>query len=136
MGWDYVERKIVEAMQLAEGDQAVARKHIIAWTFEDTKLLHELTKPHMVGIVGHAVGHVVNKKHKEEMQKKASAKINLEDELAGDVGLEILKAIAGGSSPRFGLENNSARLGKKQASNKHIDAIKKLAVKNPEEQGE
>ena len=127
MGWDYVERKVMEALKITRGNPNKARQQLIAWTYEDNKLLYELTKPHMTGIAGHAIGHVVNKKNQEESEPEL--KTVSEQDLNGEFGLEILKAIAGGGSPQFGVENNAPRVKKKQASKSHIDAINQMAGK-------
>lgn len=132
MGWDYVERKVTEALKITRGNPTKARQQIIAWTYEDNKLLYELTKPHMTGIVGHAIGHVANKQKHEKDQPDLQGVS--EQDLEGDFGLEILKAIAGGGSPQFGVESNAARVGKKQASKSHIDAINKMAGKKTDDQ--
>ena len=133
MSWDYVERKVMEALKISRGNTTVARKQILAWTYEDTKLLAELTKPHMAGIIGHAIGHVVNKKEKEEEQQKPEQKAISEQDINEEFGLEILKAIAGGGTPKFGIENNSARPKKQAASKNHVDAINQIARNKAEE---
>lgn len=134
MSWDYVERKVMEALKITRGNPTKARQQIIAWTYEDNKLLYELTKPHMTGIVGHAIGHVVNKKNSEAEDSKPDLKTVSEQDLNGDFGLEILKAIAAGGSPQFGVESNAPRVKKKQASQSHIDAINALTGKKNTDQ--
>lgn len=130
MTWEYVERKILEALKISGGNVPQARKHIMAWTYEDNKLLYELAKPHMTGIVSHAIGHVIKKQEDEAAQSnQPKIKPVPEQTREEEFGMEILKAIATGGSPRFGLESNAPRLGKKEASQKHIDAITKMAKK-------
>jgi hypothetical protein len=130
MSWDYVERKVKEALQITRGNPMRARQQIIAWTYEDSKLLYELTKPHMSGIVGHAIGHVMNKAEHEK-DTPTPQKVP-EQDINGEFGLELLKALAGGGSPQFGVENNAPRTGKAQASKSHVDAIKRMAKKTEE----
>ncbi|MEM6780733.1 MAG: hypothetical protein AAF569_02600 [Pseudomonadota bacterium] len=132
MSWDYVERKVMEALKITRGNPTKARQQLIAWTYEDNKLLYELTKPHMTGIAGHAIGHVVNKENNKDEHKPNLQTVS-EQDLNGDFGLEILKAIAGGGSPQFGVENNAPRVGKKQASKSHIDAINQMAGKKSDD---
>jgi hypothetical protein len=133
MTWDYVERKVMEALKITRGNPTKARQQLIAWTYEDNKLLYELTKPHMTGIVGHAIAHVVNKQNNEDDEAKPDLQTVSEQDLNGDFGLEILKAIAGGGSPKFGVENNAPRVPKKQASKSHIDAINMMAGKKTDD---
>ena len=127
MGQEYVEKRIREALKLSHGNVAKARQQIIAWTYEDTKLLHAITHPHMVGIVAHAVGHVMNKKESHQPVPAPVA----EDDPNHAFGMEILRAVAGEGSPKFGQENASPRVHKQPASQQHIDAINQLIGKNP-----
>ena len=62
MSREYAEKRIKEALHLTRGNIAKARQQVIAWTHDDMKLLHALTKPHMTGIVAHAVGRVASGK--------------------------------------------------------------------------
>lgn len=134
MSWDYVERKVKEALQITRGNPMRARQQLIAWTYEDSKLLYELTKPHMTGIVGHAIAHVEKKEQEEKagVKKKAPMTSIREQDINGEFGLELLKALAGGGSPQFGVESNMAPTGKSQASQKHVDTLKKIAKKSEE----
>lgn len=129
MSWDYVERKVTEALKISRGNATLARKQILAWTYEDTKLLAELTKPHMTGIISHAIGHVVSKAEREGDANAEQPAIITEQDVDEKFGLEILKAIAGGATPRFGTENNAPRVGKQKASQSHVDAINRIASK-------
>ena len=66
MSWDYVEKKIREAMHLHRGNSTRVRQQVIAWAMDDPKLLRTLVKPHMVGITAHAVGRVASGKTRPE----------------------------------------------------------------------
>lgn len=128
MNRDYSESKIREALKLSGGNATRARQQIIAWAFDDTKLLHELMAPHMTGIVAHAINHVMAAK-----EKPRPAVIEPQ-QVAADVkqdpfGLEILKAIALGNPAQFGLENANATSRKQVASQRHVDAIKEMVSK-------
>lgn len=127
MNRDYSEGKIREALKLSGGNATRARQQIIAWAFDDTKLLHELMAPHMTGIVAHAINHVMATGDKPKAppapkpEKVSAGK--------GDVfGMEILKAIALGNPAQFGLEGGAVA-GKQAASQRHVDAIKQMVAK-------
>ncbi len=85
----------------------------------------------MTGIVGHAIGHVTNKakQEKEAKENKTPPKKIPEQDINGEFGLELLKALAGGGSPQFGAESASPRAGRSQASQSHIDAINRMTGK-------
>ncbi|MCB1530590.1 MAG: hypothetical protein H6853_05675 [Rhodospirillales bacterium] len=125
MSQDYVEKRIREALKLSRGNAANARQQIIAWTREDMKLLQAITRPHMLGIVAHAVGHVMNRKETPPPAPPPA----VEDDPKHAFGMEILRAVAGEGSPRFGQENAGPPLHKQPASQRHIDAINQLAGK-------
>jgi hypothetical protein len=130
MGLDYVENRIREALRITGGHPLKARQQIIAWTYEDSKLLHGLAKPHLTGIVAHAVSRVITKMNlpgeKEKAVKpvkKATAKKITEDQF----GYDLLKALAKGDPAIFGQESYSPPVRSKQASQQHIDTMKRLA---------
>src|SRR5688572_30825087 len=104
MSREYAEKRIRQALEMFKGNETKARQQIIAWTYEDTKLLQALTQPHITGIVAHAIGRVVNMKDEGDIPPEPE--IDLSE--GGEFGIEILKAIAGGGTARFGQENASA----------------------------
>lgn len=124
MSREYAEKRIKEALNLTRGNEAKARQQIIAWCFDDTKLLHALTKPHMTGIVAHAVGRVAS--GKSDPQNVPSPEDRAELDQEGTFGMEILKTIAGGGTNQFGQENNGRPIPRQGASQQHIDAILKM----------
>lgn len=126
MSREYAEKRIKEALNLTRGNEAKARAQVISWCFEDTKLLHALAKPHMTGIVAHAVGRVASgKTQTHEMVDTPAQRAELDQD--GSFGMEILKTIAGGETNKFGQENSGRPLRKHGASQQHIDAILKMA---------
>jgi hypothetical protein len=127
MNRDYSEGKIREALKLTGGNATKARQQIIAWAFDDTKLMHELMAPHMTGIVAHAINHVMSSKPKPARpavpQTADAGKGN------DPFGMEILRSIALGNPAQFGLEGGSAPVRKQEASQRHVDAIKQMVAK-------
>lgn len=141
MSLEYVEKRIKEALKKSGGNPANARQQIIAWTYEDEKLLHALAKPHLNGIVAYnvervasgradasrAATEVATQEIKPETKPAPAAKPKEKEE---SFGMEILKAIAG-SEATFGLEDLGVPQKRRPVSKKHIDAIRSIAGKNP-----
>ncbi len=127
MSREYAENKIKEALHLTRGNTTNARQQVIAWAMEDHKLLKELVKPHMIGIVAHAVGRVVSGKTEPETVPLPQHKAELD---RGDsFGMDILRTIAGGDTAQFGQESYSRPVKKQGASQQHIDAIQQMINK-------
>lgn len=132
MSREYAENRIKDALKQAKGNPTKARQQIIAWTYEDTKLLHELAQPHLTGIVAHAVGRVIHRLDIEEGQKTEVLPEMPEalDMAPGTFGEEILRALDDTHSVQFGRESGAAPVRRKKASQSHIDALKQIASKS------
>lgn len=127
MSRDYAEKKIKEALHLTRGNEAKARSQVIAWAMQDQRLLSELVKPHMVGIVAHAIGRVASGKTDPEPVPLPEVRAELDQ---GDsFGMDILKTIAGGDTAQFGQESYGRPVKKQGASQQHIDAIQQMINK-------
>ena len=131
MSLEYAEKRIKDALKGASGNKTKARQQIIAWTYEDPKLLHALTKAHLSGIVAYNVERVASGRADLARKKKAApakpapkqqAKPSNKEEA---FGLQILKA-AGASSSTFGFEDAGPQ--KRGASQSHINAIRAIAA--------
>jgi hypothetical protein len=126
MSLEYVERRIEDALKSAKGNATKARQIIIKECQSDSKLLHGLTQAHLNGIVAYNVDRVISGRNSKSSKKKIEPpKITGKEKF----GMEILKAVVSSGSI-FGLEAGQAPRKKGQASQQHIDAIKKLASKN------
>jgi hypothetical protein len=126
MSREYVEKRIKEALKLTGGNATKARQQVIAWTYEDSKLLQGLAQPHLTGIVAHAISRVVNKKDELEILPEPPQEPM---DRSQEFGMEILKAIASGASARFGQEDIAPPVKKQPASQRHIDAIRQMVGK-------
>ena len=136
MSLEYAEQRIKEALKLNKGNAIKARQQIIAWTFEDSKLLHALAKPHLSGIVAYNIERVAsgradkartNKETPAEKPAQKAAPTGKKKEES--FGLEILKAVAG-SPEIFGLEDPGAPRGSGRVSQSHMDAIQAIVNKS------
>lgn len=152
MSMEYVEGRIKEALKLCGGNRLKARQQVIAWTYEDNKLLHALASPHLSGIVAYNVERVDSGRAEAAKappptpeEPKAEAPPKAKKDAAPrpnkpkvpqkpkeeQFGLEILKAATGGNPAVFGLEDTGAPQKRQGASQKHIDTIKSIAGKPP-----
>lgn len=127
MSREYAESRIQEALKLSKGNATRARQRIIAWTFEDPKLLQALARPHLSGIVAHAIGRVV---HKQDIDETETPDVPEMLDMAPETfGKEILAALQSRNTATFGQENSVPPVRRPQASKSHIDALKHIASK-------
>lgn len=127
MSREYAESRIREALKLSKGNPTRARQRIIAWTFEDPKLLQALARPHLSGIVAHAIARVVHKQELDDPETPDMPEaLDMEPETFGK---EILAALQSRNTATFGQENSVPPARRPQASKSHIDALKHIASK-------
>ena len=129
MSLEYAENRIKEALRLAKGDATRARQQIMAWTYEDAKLLHALSRPHLTGIVAHAINRVIYRQNQEETVEVPDMPQAL-DMKPETFGMEILKALQSNNAPVFGQESSATPVRRKKASKSHIEAINLIARKS------
>jgi len=132
---DYAEQKVSEALRLSGGNEAKARRLIQTWLYEDSRLLLELTRPHWNGIVAYAVDRAVARaKRGDDIEvrpasprKSGGAKSAKTQE---GFGKEILRSFAAEHAAQFGREQAAAPVGKRTASQNHVDTIHLIAAKS------
>lgn len=129
MSQEYAEKRIKDALKQAGGNAGRAKQQIIAWCFEDSKLLHALAKPHLNGIVAYQVERVQSGRNvsKEQPERNTPQVPDIKDE---ELGMEVLRAVAAQDAIVFGRENTGLpQMRRSKASKQHIDAIRMLAGK-------
>lgn len=147
MSQDYIETRIRAALKQHNGNAYNARKQVMAWTFEDTKLLQAITKTHLSGIVAYQIERVVSAIEAEEKgaptakqpanndavatppkkQAPTPSKTKKEDAF----GMQLLKAVAG-SNEVFGFDSGRPAR-RPQASKRHSDILRHIAVDVPKD---
>ncbi len=129
MSREYAESRIREALKLSKGNPTKARQRVIAWTFEDPKLLQALARPHLTGIIAHAVNRVIYQQGLEEPEvPEQPESLDMAPETFGQ---EILAALQSNSTPLFGQESFGPQAGpRRTASKSHIEALKHIASKS------
>lgn len=132
MGWDYAEQQITKALEKHQGHEAKACKDVIAEALKDPKLLLALAKPHLTGIVAHAVNRVIrqNAKAQEDGPKAEKSDIIKDKDTSEDLGSEILEMLSKGQSAQFARESEAPPLRRKAASQAHIDALSRIIRKS------
>jgi hypothetical protein len=133
MAQSYLQKCVLDALTKAKGNETKARALIAAQALEDNELLLALAKPHLSGIVAHAVGRqAIQLKAKKDKSielpamPKAMTKAGKDNEFAHD----LLKALGGANVAKFGAEDAAPRVGKKPASQQHVNALKLMAAKS------
>ena len=141
MSSEYAEKRIKDALKLARGNRNKARQQLIAWTYEDPKLLHALTKAHLSGIIAYNIERVASgradaakaqreapppQKQPPQKQPTQQAQAAQKPKKEESFGMQILKA-ASGSHEVFGLEDLGRPQKRGAASQNHINAIRALA---------
>ncbi|MFN3700381.1 MAG: hypothetical protein ACK4VI_02530 [Alphaproteobacteria bacterium] len=131
MSKEYAERRIKEALKKTGGNAVKARQQVIAWTYEDPKLLHALTKSHLTGIVAYNIERILSGRGAAEdisdiqsVNKSAGQGAKTAAQKEENFGMELLKAVAGNSGAMFGMESYSGNAPKRpKVSKSHIEAI-------------
>jgi hypothetical protein len=138
MGWSYVSQRITEALNKVDQNPTQVKKLLATLIVEDPRFLIELTKPHIDGILSHAINRCL---HEDTTEDGKSA--GLKDTNSGsivsqesDLAQELVRIL--GDTPvgthanaEFGRENEFARLPKKPVSASHIKAIEAIVKKRP-----
>jgi hypothetical protein len=128
MSREYAAERIKEALKLSKGNATKARQLIVAWTNEDPRLLASLTRPHLTGIVAHAINRVITSG--DNLTETPPAKPNALNTTPETFGREIMEALKG-SATVFGHEGGVSQGRRVMASQRHIDALKRMAQKSP-----
>lgn len=124
-----IEARILDTLARAGGSQSRARLMLLDEAARDPELLYALTRPHLNGIVAYAVDRAIRKKGSEPAVPPPAPDIKA---IPGEAfGKELLKALALGDPARFGEESFSAPSRRASASQRHIDALRRMASPTP-----
>lgn len=133
MSLEYAERRIKEAIKLHGKNKAKIRQQIIAWTYEDPKLLQILTKPHLSGIVAYHMDRVMSGRSEKAKAAPPPApkKLPPKGRRDEDFGMEIMRALVGAPGATFGFEETGGPTAKRgKVSQSHVDALKQMAARS------
>ena len=137
MSLNYTENRIKEALRLHNGNVAEAKKQIFAWLYEDHKLLLDVTRPHLNGIVAYATERVLRRmlKSDDELLEEEARDLERSPNRKKTIGKDILRGFVSKEALQFGQESVGVPLRKKVASQSHIDTMQMLAAKSREKLG-
>ncbi len=134
MSHEYAMSRVKDALEKSEGNHQKAQRLLLNWLEKDHTLLCGLVGPHMQGIIAHAVHHLAGPEAAGQVRKKtvsspASKKAAVNKGEAGEFGAAVLQSLkAGSGSVGFGEQAPRGAVNKPgKASQKHIDAINKIA---------
>lgn len=132
MTLDYADHKLSEALRLANGNAAKARRQIQAWFYEDPKLLLELTRPHWNGIVAYAVDRAIARAKRGETTQAPKPRKGAKGKKEGPIGKEMLRSFVSEHAAKFGHESSSGAPmpSRKAASQNHVDALHLIVAKS------
>ena len=137
MSLNYTENRIKEALRLSNGNVHAAQKQIFAWLYEDHKLLLDITRPHLNGIVAYSVQRVLSRMLKSDDELlEEEAQDALISSSKKSVGKEILKGFASRQAPQFGKESIAAPIRRKAASQHHVDVMHMLSAASKKKLGD
>ena len=138
MSINYTENRIKEAIRLHNGNMTEAKKQIFAWLYEDHKLLLDVTRPHLNGIVAYATDRVLRRmmKSEDEILEEEAREAERSASKKGAVGKDMLRGFVSKEALQFGQESVGIPLRKKAASQNHIDTIQMLAAKSRKKLGD
>lgn len=137
MSHEYAMSRVKDALEKSNGNHLKAQRLLLNWLEKDHTLLCGLVGPHMQGIIAHAVHHLAGAEADQKKRKSAptrtAKKVSVGKEGTGEFGAAILESLkAGGSGGAVGFGEQPARGAVNKpgkASQKHIDAINKIARK-------
>ncbi len=134
MSHEYAMSRVKDALEKSDGNHLKAQRLLLQWLEKDHTLLLGLVAPHLQSIITYAISHAaLPPAHKRDvLTKPAQPKprsVSTKD--TGEFGAAVLQSLKGGRGEGgvgFGeapARGSVTRPG--QASQKHIDAIHKIA---------
>lgn len=126
----YLENRIREALKKAKGNKLLARQQLIAWTYEDSKLLHALTRPHLEGIIAYNIDRMLSGKTtdgKESEAPRSKPQAAVKAKKGEEFGMDLLRAVVATDAAVFGQESFAPSSKRPQTSKRHVDALLKMA---------
>ncbi len=126
MSLEYAEGRIKEALRLSKGNTTKARQQLMAWCYDDQKLLLALARPHLTGITAHAINRVTYNQNLHEDDEAIPETPQGVQMTPATFGEEILKSLQSSNTPMFGFEGNVPPVSRRKASKTHIDSLKRM----------
>jgi hypothetical protein len=127
MSWAYARQVIRDILKETKGNSVAAARALDARAMTDARLLQELAAPHMKGIVSHAVSRVLHELAHPDTPDQHPDEAQALNMPLDAFGRDLLGALSGRNTPRFGQEDAAPQIPHKSASKAHIETIKRIA---------
>lgn len=133
MSHEYAMSRVKDALDKSDGNHLKAQRLLLQWLEKDHTLLLGLVAPHLQSIITYAINHAaLPPAHRREILGKPAAPSarTVSGKDAGEFGAAVLQSLKGGRAEGVGFGEAPARgsVSKPgQASQKHIDAMHKIA---------
>lgn len=135
MSHEYAMSRVKDALDKSDGNHLKAQRLLLQWLEKDHTLLLGLVSPHLQSIITYAISHAALPATikrpipgKSAPPQPTARTVQTKD--AGEFGAAVLQSLKGGRSEGvgFGEAQSRGEVSKPgQASQKHIDAIHKIA---------
>ena len=123
--------RIVTAEQAVECVKSGDRVFVHGGAATPTALLQALARPHLSGIVAHAVNRVITRLGSDNAEEETPPEPQAINMSPSSFGKEILAALTSKNTAMFGHEGEVPPSRRKPASQSHINALKAMSSKNP-----
>jgi hypothetical protein len=131
MSHEYAMSRVKDALDKSDGNHLKAQRLLLQWLEKDHTLLLGLVAPHLQSIITYAISHAaMPTPHKREILTKPEQPKRVSAKDAGEFGAAVLQSLKGSRAPgvSFGEQPARGTVSKPgQASQKHIDAMHKIA---------
>ena len=133
MSHEYAMSRVKDALEKSDGNHLKAQRLLLQWLEKDHTLLLGLVAPHLQSIITYAISHAAlpSTLQRTIPNKPAAPQARtVSPKDAGEFGAAVLQSLKGGKmeGATFGEAQSRGSVNKPgQASQKHIDAIHKIA---------
>jgi hypothetical protein len=136
MSHEYAMSRVKDALEKSDGNHLKAQRLLLQWLEKDHSLLLGIVAPHLQSLITYAINHAAlpHNPHRQIPAKSAPPQASpsrVSPREAGEFGAAVLDSLKNGRPPAgvgFGEAPVRGAVSKPgQASQKHIDAINKIA---------
>jgi hypothetical protein len=132
MSHEYAMSRVKDALEKSDGNHLKAQRLLLQWLEKDHTLLLGLVAPHLQSIITYAISHAALPAtlQRATPRKVQAPRPSSPPKDPGEFGAAVLQSLKGGRSEGFGFGESESRGSVAKpgaASQKHVDAIHKIA---------
>lgn len=132
MSHEYAMSRVKDALDKSDGNHLKAQRLLLQWLEKDHTLLLGLVSPHLQSIITYAIGHAAlpSTLQQRPVPHQTAPQKTVAKKDTGEFGAAVLQSLKGGRTGGVGFGEVPPRgsVNKPgQASQKHIDAIHRIA---------